>query len=146
MMAGTFTLYRNDVVKIVVGQRGLTGTGEDSTLYSGGGGGGTFVVKQGSPSDTVLVIAGGGGGGSGDCVNWNLVMFQPCLSASTSTSGGFTYSSGQGRGTNGDGGAAGDPAYYNSYSSGGTFLFIAYLIIKFPAFNLLFKNRRWISY
>lgn len=108
-MTATFTLNQNDVVKIVVGQRGLTALGEDTVknnyYHAGGGGGGSFVVKQ---DGTILVIAGGGGGGSGDCYGWVMDTTAACLNANTGSSGGFTYSSGLGRGTNGQGGAAGE--------------------------------------
>lgn len=53
---GTFTLVQGEIIRILVGQMGTTGS-------SGGGGGGTFVVR--TPYNTtgsILVIAGGGGG------------------------------------------------------------------------------------
>lgn len=78
-------------MRIVVGQRGVTARGEDSSLFSGGGGGGSFVVKT---DGTILVIAGGGGGGSGDCATWNPVETGACISASTGPNGGFTFSNG----------------------------------------------------
>lgn len=90
-MTATFTLNKNDVVTIVVGQTGLTGRGEDNSLTSGGGGGASFVVKQ----DTILLVAGGGGGGSGDCVGWNPTATGSCISASVGTNGGFTYYNGK---------------------------------------------------
>ena len=54
-MIGTFSLYKGDIILILVGHEG--GINYD---YSGsGGGGGTFVVRE---SNTSLIIAGGGGG------------------------------------------------------------------------------------
>ena len=59
-MEGEFFLTQNQVLRILVGQQGLT---QSAQVNSVGGGGGSFVVK--SPATTtgdILVIAGGGGG------------------------------------------------------------------------------------
>jgi hypothetical protein len=53
---GTFNLTEGDVLRIAVGQLGLT------SGAASGGGGGTFVWKS-TETSTPLVIAGGGGGG-----------------------------------------------------------------------------------
>ena len=58
IMAGTFSVTSGHVLKILVGQQGLTGGGN-----AGGGGGGTFVWD--STAGNVLLIAAGGGGGGG---------------------------------------------------------------------------------
>ena len=66
-MKGDFDLTKDDVIKIVVGQKGTTETYTRNNRYAGGGGGGTFVIQ--SPYNntaSVLVIAGGGGGGGTD--------------------------------------------------------------------------------
>ncbi|XP_028410623.1 glycine-rich cell wall structural protein 1.8-like [Dendronephthya gigantea] len=52
---GEFQLNKGDVLKILIGQRGVKNT----ERYSAGGGGGTFVATA---SNTPLIIAGGGGG------------------------------------------------------------------------------------
>ena len=54
-MTGTFSLVKDELIQIIVGQRG----GNNSVHYGSGGGGGTFVVRG---SNTSLIIAGGGGG------------------------------------------------------------------------------------
>ena len=54
-MIGTFSLYKDEIIQILVGQEG----GINSVWYSSGGGGGTFVVRG---SNTSLIVAGGGGG------------------------------------------------------------------------------------
>ncbi len=61
-ITGIFSLSKNDVIKILVGQRGTKGKGKEDvgTRNAGGGGGGTFVVKS---DNTILVVAGGGGSG-----------------------------------------------------------------------------------
>ncbi len=59
-ISGEFSLTKNDVIKILVGQQGLEGD------YMGGGGGGSYVVTS---NDTPLIIAGGGGGGMGTSGN-----------------------------------------------------------------------------
>ena len=59
IITGTFSLLKNEIIRILVGQRP-----EPYDHGNGGGAGGTFVVR--SPFDTevsILVIAGGGGGG-----------------------------------------------------------------------------------
>lgn len=53
-MTGTFAVTPGQVLQILVGGQGGTGS------QQGGGGGGTFVVASGN---TPLVVAGGGGGG-----------------------------------------------------------------------------------
>jgi len=60
-MRGDFVLSANEIIRIVVGQRGDSYTNGSSK--GGGGGGGSFVIK--SPYNdvgSILVIAGGGGG------------------------------------------------------------------------------------
>jgi hypothetical protein len=54
-MAGTFSLLRDEVLIITVGQKG----GGQSSGSNGGGGGGSFVTTV---DDEPLIIAGGGGG------------------------------------------------------------------------------------
>lgn len=56
-MKGTFTLTAGQVLRILVGQQGLT-NGSDA-----GGGGGSFVV---STTSVPIIIAGGGGGSTND--------------------------------------------------------------------------------
>ena len=53
IISGRFVLSAGQVIKIVVGQKGV-----DGTTY-GGGGGGTFVINS---NNDPLIIAGGGGG------------------------------------------------------------------------------------
>ena len=55
-MIGNFHLTKDEIIRVLVGQKG-----ERGTLYkqTAGGGGGTFVVRG---SNTPLIIAGGGGG------------------------------------------------------------------------------------
>lgn len=55
-------LNKGDVLKVVVGHAGMSGSNTMSTAYygGGGGGGGTFVVNNAKP----LMVAGGGGGGT----------------------------------------------------------------------------------
>ena len=54
-MIGTFRLYKDEIIQILVGQKG----GINKKRYGSGGGGGTFVVRG---RNTTLIIAGGGGG------------------------------------------------------------------------------------
>ena len=88
---GYFDLSSSDVLKIVAGQMGVTGTN------SSGGGGGTFVVK----GNNALIIAGGGGGGYRS-TNASLVD----ASINTSGNNDSGTASGNAGGTNGNGGNA----------------------------------------
>ena len=54
-MIGTFSLIKDEIMRIFVGQEG----GSEGHDWSSGGGGGTFVVRK---YNTPLIIAGGGGG------------------------------------------------------------------------------------
>lgn len=58
IVRGDVTLNRDDVLKILVGQQGLSGGGAHGN--ENGGGGGSFVTDA---SNNPIMIAGGGGGG-----------------------------------------------------------------------------------
>ena len=62
IMSGTFSLTKDMVLAILVGQQG----GVKSASCNSGGGGGTFVWNKSSTSQP-LIVAGGGGGGGGGC-------------------------------------------------------------------------------
>ncbi|QSQ18554.1 endo-1,C4-beta-glucanase [Myxococcus landrumensis] len=100
---GVFTLQKNDVLELRVGQKGT------ATTYSAGGGGASFVTLNGS----ALLIAGGGGG-------LRAGALVPGRNASTSTAGtagstSASYASGFiAGGANGQGGARA-----TSYGAGG---------------------------
>ncbi|XP_066021196.1 uncharacterized protein [Pocillopora verrucosa] len=55
-MIGNFNLTKDEIIHVLVGQKGKRG---DRNKQTAGGGGGTFVVKE---DNTPLIIAGGGGG------------------------------------------------------------------------------------
>src|SRR5690606_13525413 len=60
VVEGDFSLVANDVIRIVVGQQGITQSGEPNACA---GGGGTYVLRgPGNTTTNILVIAGGGGG------------------------------------------------------------------------------------
>ena len=59
VLEGTLRLQRGTRLKILVGQKGLTG---NCSSPGGGGGGGTFVAFL---DNTFIAVAGGGGGGGG---------------------------------------------------------------------------------
>ncbi len=101
-ITGTFPLIKNEVIKILVGQKGTLGKGDAGSKNSGGGGGGSFIVKS---DDNILLIAGGGGGGNGD---YSGVTSYPNLKgfpANTTQNGTSTYNNGGG--INGNGGNKG---------------------------------------
>ena len=62
IMSGTFSLTKDMVLAILVGQLG----GVKNSGCNSGGGGGTFVWNKSSTSQP-LIVAGGGGGGGGGC-------------------------------------------------------------------------------
>ena len=55
-MIGNFILTKDEIIHVLVGQKGKRGLSNSNTA---GGGGGTFVVRENNIS---LIIAGGGGG------------------------------------------------------------------------------------
>lgn len=55
-MIGNFHLTTDEIIRVLVGQKGING---DNSPKTAGGGGGTFVVRG---SNAPLIIAGGGGG------------------------------------------------------------------------------------
>ena len=99
-MIGTFSLCKNEIIQILVGQEG----GINSTFYSSGGGGGTFVVRG---SKTSLIIAGGGGG-----IMRSHSRHAGC-DANTSTTGnpGYSSSSVWSGGSNGHGAQVADDGH-----------------------------------
>ena len=56
-MIGNFNLKKSEIIRLLVGQKGVAS--KSSSNSNAGGGGGTFVVRG---SNTPLIIAGGGGG------------------------------------------------------------------------------------
>jgi len=100
-------LNQNDLVYILVGQKGLNGTYVNSTALSGGGGGGgTYVVKYlggtttSASSYKVLLVAGGGAGGVSGFIPISIMNGSPVTGGYNDTSGGF----GGGGGINVNGG------------------------------------------
>ena len=65
-ISGKFWLTHGTLLKVLVGQRGMTRSFwcNDSVVAGGGGGGGSFVTYV---NNTPLIIAGGGGGGGSGC-------------------------------------------------------------------------------
>ena len=94
-MIGNFNLTKDEIIHVLVGQKGEKGNSNPKTA---GGGGGTFVVKE---NNKPLIIAGGGGGIK------NVLEQHPGCDASISTTGneGYNFPLGSG-GSNGNGGKA----------------------------------------
>ena len=94
-MIGNFNLTKDEIIHVLVGQKGEKGNGNPKTA---GGGGGTFVVRENNKS---LIIAGGGGGIK------NISEQHPGCDASINTTGngGYNFPLGSG-GSNGNGGNA----------------------------------------
>ena len=94
-MIGNFNLTKDEIIHVLVGQKGEK---ESFNSKTAGGGGGTFVVKG---NDKSLIIAGGGGGIK------NVLEQHPGCDASINTTGngGYNFPLGSG-GSNGNGGKA----------------------------------------
>ena len=94
-MIGNFNLTKDEIIHVLVGQKGEKGNKNPETA---GGGGGTFVVRENNKS---LIIAGGGGGIK------NISEQHPGCDASINTKGNGGYNSALGSGgSNGNGGNA----------------------------------------
>ena len=105
-MIGTFSLIKDEIIRILVGQEG----GSKDNDWSSGGGGGTFVVRQ---NNTPLIIAGGGGG------LYYLTKRHAGCDASTNTTGNPGYRSAGSGGIGGLGGQSGNASYAGEGISGG---------------------------
>ncbi len=90
VMVGDFTLTAGEVIRILVGQQGVSGGGGPS-----GGGGGSFVVRTPYTTTTAILVIAGGGSGAGN------YSFTPGVNTSTGVTGGVAG------GTNGNGGSGG---------------------------------------
>jgi cysteine-rich repeat protein len=95
---GDIMLTQGEVLKVLVGQMGKTGT-----LYDVGGGGGSFVVKT---MGNVPLIVAGGGGAPGNCGVANLAA-QHGKGADGNGNGGTSGNNGTWCGCGGDGSAGG---------------------------------------
>ncbi len=86
-MRGDFDLIAGEVLKLLVGQRGVNSGNNDHSGYSAGGGGGSFVVTD---ADSPLLIAGGGGGaGVEDTCNGNTAWYVPGIGGAVGEDGLF---------------------------------------------------------
>ncbi|XP_066021204.1 ALK tyrosine kinase receptor-like [Pocillopora verrucosa] len=109
-MIGHFNLTKDEIIHVLVGQKGKRGNTDKQTA---GGGGGTFVVKE---DNTPLIIAGGGGGIK------NMLEQHLGCDASTSTTGnagdnsplGSGGSNGHGGRTNSGGGGGGGGGFHTN--------------------------------
>jgi cysteine-rich repeat protein len=95
---GDVALTKDDVIKVLVGQKGKTGT-----FYDIGGGGGSFVVKA---AGNVALIVAGGGGAPGNCGAGNIPA-QNGKGADGNGNGGGSGNNGGWCGCGGDGGGGG---------------------------------------
>ena len=128
-IVGIFHLERNEIIKILVGQKGQEyGNGLSTTSAAGGaGGGGTFVLKSPYNSASSVLIIAGGGGGSSHQGNTTVNAAQDInarLPNDTDTGGGggnASYGVGGGGGliTNGSGNSYGTGSFGKSFVNGG---------------------------
>ena len=120
--SGTFTLNKNEMIRVLVGQQGYIG-GSGGNWRAGGGGGGTFIVNgTTNANSTALLIAGGGGGSSGyessfDGYYAGHIVYTSESEEIQSKSSGNGGSSGAGFSMNG---TAYNDYYASSFKSGGT--------------------------
>jgi hypothetical protein len=122
---GVFTLAKDSIIRLLVGQRGLTASGTSDNTNAGGGAGGSFAqLRSGSSlsQGTLLVAAGGGAGNNGCGQN----VSTRANSVGQASQNGGTCSSGptrcgvgrSGGGTDGGGGGAGTSTSYHSSNGG----------------------------
>jgi hypothetical protein len=100
-MKGTFTVIPGQNIKILVGQKGLDGSG-------GGGGGGTFITDE---NNNPLIVAGGGSAGPA-----------PITNAGNTNGGGGSCAGGGGglTGNGGDAASSGGKSFVNGgFGTGG---------------------------
>ena len=117
VQTATFSLIQGNIISIVVGQIGPTG----SNL--GGGGGGTFIYNT---TTSTLLMASGGGGGTYSIVNGSTSSFSSSnanADAVQSTAGkpgiqAYTNGNASTGGTNGSGGSGG--SFYTSGTNAGS--------------------------
>ncbi len=128
---GSFTLTQDDVLKILVGQKGENTRINYEDNAAPGGGGGSFVWMSGS--NTLLIAAGGGGAGgvgshSGIHANSNtlgndangLSNGGESGNGGTSNNGGSSYWAGGGAGWSNDGTGGANSTNYNYQSAVGS--------------------------
>ncbi len=109
-LSGEFALAKGDVLRILVGRRGQSGT-----RYDVGGGGGTYVVLGTAP----LLVAGGGGG-AGNCDGgFDPVQMAGKAEAASDGLGGAAGNDGLWCGSCGGDGSAGGGFETNGAGSGG---------------------------
>jgi hypothetical protein len=134
---GSFTLTEDDVLKIIVGQKGEdTRTSVQCPTHcdnaAPGGGGGSFVWKSAS-EETLLIAAGGGGGGGRTSHDGKHANFSTSGNAAnslnnggtngnggTSNTGGSSYWAGGGAGWSNDGTGGANSTNYNYQSAVGS--------------------------
>ena len=104
------SLTQGDIIRIVVGQMGITNSSGCGSSH-GGGGGGTYVYNN--TTSTLLIAIGGGGGGGTDNI-------QNSLDANvSSTSGNSGQSTGGAGGSAGNGGSSGSNGCTGDFGGGG---------------------------
>jgi hypothetical protein len=117
-VSGVFQLEEGNVIKVLVGQRGIGShqyTQSETSRGASGGGGGSFVVKNSSP----LIIAAGGNGSNWQ--NWNADGPDGSHIQGTNKSGsGERGAGGAGFSNNGGDATQGDSTGGASFSNGGT--------------------------
>ena len=120
-MKGDFILSANDIIRIVIGQRGDSFTAGSSK--GGGGGGASFVIKfPYNDIGSILVISGGGGGNHYNS-NSSPKDGSTDTSAVSNSATGTSYSGGGGGGflndgVNGDYGSTGGKSFLNGSVGG----------------------------
>ena len=111
-MKGTFSLTIGHILKIVVGQIGVT-----QSNNNGGGGGGSFVWNS-SSSNTLFIAAAGGGGRAGNS-NSSTGGVGSSTATTTNSANGSGNGSGGSSGAGGSGGVKNQNVSYTAAGSGG---------------------------
>ena len=104
-MKGEFSLIKDEVIKIVVGQTGIQETYTRNSRYAAGGGGGTYVIRTPyNNTASILLIAGGGGGSGTDNAGHGGLTTTTDSNTGSAGQGGTRSEGSSGAGFLGDGG------------------------------------------
>ena len=108
----TVTLNEGEVLRIIVGQKGVTGSGNN-----GSGGGGTFVIRSPYDTNTAIIMIAGGGGGYGQAGGGTNMQGQTARNPTSTNSNAGSNGGGGASAANSSGGGNGFVAGANASSS-----------------------------
>jgi hypothetical protein len=108
----TVSLTEGEVLRILVGQKGVTGSGNN-----GSGGGGSFVIRSPYDTNTAIIMIAGGGGGYGQAGGGTNMQGQTARNPTSTNSNAGSNGGGGASAANSSGGGNGFVAGANAPSS-----------------------------